>query len=493
MELIRCHIEGFGRLCDLDFDFHAGLNAFCIENGGGKTTLCAFIKCMLYGLSESRKQDLVENERKHYLPWQGGGFGGSLTLSHGERIYRIVRRFGARPAEDRLEVYDEETGARTDALGTCPGATVLSMDAPGFRDAAVFSERAFSLSLNSESVLSLMGAQRGANEGSLDAALARLAQDRKQYERVGGRGLLQETDAQIARITERQAALAATAEGADEKEAAFLAAKEELAALSLSEHHPPAPARTEGGRKKRHLLFSLLCALFLSSSALGFFISPFAFALLIPAVVFLFLAIFQKNAKSDLHFDKIYKDAAVRFEEKYRTCAERQKEYEAAASAKEEISYLTREAALLKEKRSRMEQRLSDIKKAEALLTEAGRRYREATGKAMLSHFRAHLSALGEEGSERFCLDDRLRPSLLSSDAYRSADALSRAGKDAVSLSRGLSLLHAMPRDAKPPLLLDDPFLSYDDGRLSGALGLLDALAKEFQILYFTCSHSRMP
>ena len=100
---------------------------------------------------------------------------------------------------------------------------------------------------------------------------------------------------------------------------------------------------------------------------------------------------------------------------------------------------------------------------------------------------------LGEKESEKFRLDDTLAPTLLSHDAYRSADALSRAGKDAVSLSRSLALLGALPSEKKPVLLFDDPFLCYDDRRLSGALRMLEALATDQQILYFTCSHSRMP
>ena len=42
-----------------------------------------------------------------------------------------------------------------------------------------------------------------------------------------------------------------------------------------------------------------------------------------------------------------------------------------------------------------------------------------------------------------------------------------------------------------PFLVLDDPFISYDDERGARARRLLSAIAKERQILYFTCSDSR--
>ncbi len=491
MELIRCHVENFGRLSDLNLEFHAGLNAFCLENGGGKTTLCAFIKCMLYGLADNRKQSLYENERKHYLPWQGGIFGGSLTVLHEGRVYRISRRFGARPSEDSLEVFDEETGAKTDALGSCPGRSMLSIDAEGFRDCAAFSERAFAPTLENESVFSLMGAQKNEGEVSLSAALDRLAEQRREYERRGGRGLLFEIDAEIARDTARQAALLPSADALSEKEADFLEAKAALSAVRA------APNDTPRGTKKRNraLLFAVFATVLCTLALLGTVLSPLSLLLLIPAAALFLLPLCIRDPKyaRQASAEEGNGDPSSDFEEKYRICAERQRAYEAALNAHREVAFLAEQLRRLREQRAQIEQRLSDIKKTETLLAEAGRRYREARGKATLSHFKAHLLALGEKGGEDFRLDDRFSPSLLSADAYRSAEALSRAGKDAVSLSRSLALLCAMPTAAKPPLILDDPFLAYDDGRLAGALGLLDALGKEFQILYFTCSHSRMP
>ena len=50
MNILRCHIENFGSLCGLDYEFGGGLNALYSPNGGGKTTLACFIKAMFYGL-----------------------------------------------------------------------------------------------------------------------------------------------------------------------------------------------------------------------------------------------------------------------------------------------------------------------------------------------------------------------------------------------------------------------------------------------------------
>ena len=51
----------------------------------------------------------------------------------------------------------------------------------------------------------------------------------------------------------------------------------------------------------------------------------------------------------------------------------------------------------------------------------------------------------------------------------------------------------AMYEEEKPFLILDDPFVNLDRGKLGGALAFLRALAQEHQLIYFTCHESRIP
>ena len=70
MKLISCHIENFGKLHDLTYEFSSKVNVINAENGYGKSTLAAFIKVMFYGFDNEKKRDVFENERKRYSPWQ---------------------------------------------------------------------------------------------------------------------------------------------------------------------------------------------------------------------------------------------------------------------------------------------------------------------------------------------------------------------------------------------------------------------------------------
>ena len=117
MKLISCYIENFGLLHTVTYNFSKGLNCCVSENGTGKTTLTAFIEAMLYGIGDTRKQALDDNPRKKYYPWQGGKFGGSLTLEVGKKSYMIERTFGAKAADDTFRLIDADSGRVSDDYG----------------------------------------------------------------------------------------------------------------------------------------------------------------------------------------------------------------------------------------------------------------------------------------------------------------------------------------------------------------------------------------
>lgn len=105
MKVIRCYVKNFGCYSDLAFDFSGGLNSFFLKNGEGKTTLAFFLKAMFYSLEKSSKSSY---ERKHYKPYSGGEYGGSLTFEIGGAEYRVERTFGDSPSKDSLTIYDEK-------------------------------------------------------------------------------------------------------------------------------------------------------------------------------------------------------------------------------------------------------------------------------------------------------------------------------------------------------------------------------------------------
>lgn len=66
--------------------------------------------------------------------------------------------------------------------------------------------------------------------------------------------------------------------------------------------------------------------------------------------------------------------------------------------------------------------------------------------------------------------------------------ALSRATIDQFYLAARLGLMKLVLNGRQPPLLLDDPFVTFDGERTKKAMGLLKEVSKEYQVLFFTCA-----
>ena len=144
MRIIECYVKGFGTICDAKYVFNPGLNMMLEGNGRGKSTLAAFIQAMLYGLSDTRKTSLDENDRKKYTPWSGGAFGGSLTVEARGKRYRIESEFGKRASEDTFRLLDAQSGRPSGDFGSDFGEELFGIDRDGFLRTVFLSEKALS-------------------------------------------------------------------------------------------------------------------------------------------------------------------------------------------------------------------------------------------------------------------------------------------------------------------------------------------------------------
>ncbi len=91
-----------------------------------------------------------------------------------------------------------------------------------------------------------------------------------------------------------------------------------------------------------------------------------------------------------------------------------------------------------------------------------------------------------------FELDMDLNIKLSYSGSTKSSDYLSQGYQDLVALCSRLALVDVLYSDEKPILILDDPFTNLDDKKIKESLKLLQKIAKERQIIYFTCHNSRL-
>ncbi len=196
MKLLNAYVENFGTLSQYELHASDGLNTLYQPNGWGKSTLAVFIKAMLYGLPATSKRSLDENERKKYLPWQGGAFGGSIEFESEKGQFRVERFFGVKESEDTFALYDLSTKLPSSAYSSNLGEELFGIDAEGFERSTYLSQRVFSEKGDNNSITAKLNNLLDDVDdiGSYDRAVSVLENQRKHYVLTGNRGLLAELE-----------------------------------------------------------------------------------------------------------------------------------------------------------------------------------------------------------------------------------------------------------------------------------------------------------
>lgn len=104
-------IATFGKLEHAVLELEPGLNILHAPNEWGKTTWCAFLSAMLYGLdtrAKSTKDRLADKER--YLPWSGIPMSGRIDLNWQGRDITIERKTKGRTPLGDFRAYETESG-----------------------------------------------------------------------------------------------------------------------------------------------------------------------------------------------------------------------------------------------------------------------------------------------------------------------------------------------------------------------------------------------
>ena len=220
MQIKELYIENFGKLSAFRLKLSSGLNAFNHENGYGKTTLTVFIKSMLYGLDDTKKHNLSENDRKKYIPWQGGAFGGWLIFSVNGKSYRVERSFGAKASDDTFSLYNLDTGMLSDDFPEVLGEALFGIDADGFERTVFLSEKKLSGKNENQTISAKLSDLVGVDGdiGDFDTAIALLEKRRKFYQKKGGSGEIREIRTRLSLAEDELRAIAMKEELLAQKE-----------------------------------------------------------------------------------------------------------------------------------------------------------------------------------------------------------------------------------------------------------------------------------
>lgn len=127
----------FGKLEHQTLTLRPGLNVITAPNEWGKSTWCAFLVAMLYGLdtrAKTTKTTLADKER--YAPWSGSPMSGRIDLNWNGRDITIERATRRRVPLGDFKAYETETGLPVSELtaANC-GQMLLGVEQTVFRRA----------------------------------------------------------------------------------------------------------------------------------------------------------------------------------------------------------------------------------------------------------------------------------------------------------------------------------------------------------------------
>lgn len=127
MKILSCYIANFGCIKNKEYKFNDHLNAFCEDNGQGKSTLAAFIKAMFYGLPKSSNKSF---DREHYIPFDNIEASGNILFIYNNKEYKIERTFFKNIKDDDIKIY--ENGKINNDLLPTPGEIIFGLDLESF-------------------------------------------------------------------------------------------------------------------------------------------------------------------------------------------------------------------------------------------------------------------------------------------------------------------------------------------------------------------------
>ena len=195
----------FGKLEHETLTLEPGLNIITAPNEWGKSTWCAFLMAMLYGLdtrAKTTKTALADKER--YQPWSGSPMSGRIDLNWNGRDITIERATRRRVPLGEFKAYETESGLPVEELtaANC-GQTLLGVEQTVFRragfirfsDLPVTQDEALRRRLNAL-------VTTGDDSGAADRLAASL-KDLKNRCRYNRTGLLPQAEAQRDAIEEK--------------------------------------------------------------------------------------------------------------------------------------------------------------------------------------------------------------------------------------------------------------------------------------------------
>lgn len=195
----------FGKLRTESLSLSSGLNVLEMPNESGKSTWCAFLLAMFYGVDTSERESRNNLPfKKHYAPWSGIAMEGSISLEHEGRRITIERTSLPRAPMSVFRAYDTESGLPIEELTAqnC-GQTLLGVPRQVFERSAFLRQDSISIQMDSSLEQRLESLVTTGDETISYQDAERLLRERRNRCRHNKTGLIPQIEASMQTVIEK--------------------------------------------------------------------------------------------------------------------------------------------------------------------------------------------------------------------------------------------------------------------------------------------------
>ncbi len=123
-------------------------------------------------------------------------------------------------------------------------------------------------------------------------------------------------------------------------------------------------------------------------------------------------------------------------------------------------------------------------------LKESQTRLLETYVKPMRDSVNKYVSLFLEKNND-YNIDVNFKFQFVTENGIKELDQYSRGLQTIINLCMRLALIDCLYPNEKPFVILDDPFVNFDDSKLELSKRLMKSISDKYQIVYFTCHESR--
>ena len=188
----------FGKLSQQTLHLDAGFNMIEAPNEWGKSTWCAFLMAMLYGIDTSaRTKAGFLADKEHYAPWSGEPMSGSMEILWNGREITLERRSKGRTPLGEVKAFETHTGVPVPELSVAmPGQVLLGVERSVFARAGFLRQSEMPITEDESLRRRLNELVTTADESGASDDLAQKLRDLKNRCRFNKKGLLPELETQ---------------------------------------------------------------------------------------------------------------------------------------------------------------------------------------------------------------------------------------------------------------------------------------------------------